>query len=35
MVREKCMMMLNTVEPNLPTPPQSNPHEQIGFLFEG
>jgi quercetin dioxygenase-like cupin family protein len=32
---EKCMMMLNTIEPGLPTPPHSHPHEQIGFLQEG
>jgi len=32
---EKCMMMLNTIEPNLPTPLHSHSHEQIGFLIEG
>ncbi len=32
---EKCMMMINTIEPNLPTPPHSHPHEQIGYLQEG
>ena len=35
MAGEKCMMMLNTIEPGLPTPPHSHPHEQIGFLQEG
>jgi len=32
---EKCMMMINTIEPGLPTPPHSHPHEQIGYLHEG
>ena len=32
---EKCMMMINTIDPGLPTPPHSHPHEQIGFLIEG
>jgi quercetin dioxygenase-like cupin family protein len=32
---EKCMMMVNTIEPGIPTPPHSHPHEQIGFLIEG
>lgn len=32
---EKCMMMVNTIEPGLPTPPHSHPHEQIGYLIEG
>ena len=32
---EKCMMMINTIEPGIPTPPHSHPHEQIGFLIEG
>jgi quercetin dioxygenase-like cupin family protein len=34
-VGEKCMMMINSVEPGLPTPPHSHPHEQLGFLIEG
>jgi quercetin dioxygenase-like cupin family protein len=34
-VGEKAMMMINTVEPNLPTPPHSHYHEQLGFLMEG
>lgn len=34
-VGEKAMMMVNTVEPNIPTPPHSHPHEQIGYLIEG
>ena len=29
------MMMINTIEPGLPTPAHSHPHEQIGFLQEG
>ena len=32
---EKCMMMINTIEPGLPTPAHSHPHEQIGYLQEG
>lgn len=32
---EKCMMMVNTIEPGLPTPPHSHPQEQIGYLIEG
>ncbi len=32
---EKCMMMVNTIEPGIPTPPHSHPHEQIGYLIEG
>ena len=32
---EKAMLMINTIEPNLPTPPHSHPHEQLGFLIEG
>ena len=35
MAGEKCMMMVNTIEPGVPTPPHSHPHEQIGFLIEG
>jgi quercetin dioxygenase-like cupin family protein len=35
MVGEKCMMMVNTIQPGIPTPPHSHPHEQIGFLIEG
>jgi quercetin dioxygenase-like cupin family protein len=35
MAGEKCMMMINTIEPGLPTPPHSHPHEQIGYLQEG
>ena len=35
MAGEKCMMMINTIDPGLPTPPHSHPHEQIGFLQEG
>ena len=32
---ENCMMMINTIEPGITTPPHSHPHEQIGFLIEG
>lgn len=32
---ERAMMMINTVEPGVPTPPHSHPHEQIGYLIEG
>jgi len=32
---DKCMMMINTIEPGLPTPAHSHPHEQIGYLQEG
>jgi quercetin dioxygenase-like cupin family protein len=32
---KKIMMMLLTVEPGIPTPPHSHPHEQIGYLIEG
>jgi quercetin dioxygenase-like cupin family protein len=32
---EKVMMMILTVEPGVPTPPHSHPHEQIGYLLEG
>ena len=35
MAGEKCMMMINTIEPGLPTPPHSHPNEQIGYLHEG
>ena len=35
MAGEKCMMMINTIEPGLPTPLHSHPHEQIGYLQEG
>jgi quercetin dioxygenase-like cupin family protein len=35
MAGEKCMMMINTIEPNIPTPPHTHPHEQIGYLIEG
>ena len=34
-VGEKAMMMINTVEPNIPTPLHSHYHEQLGFLLEG
>ena len=32
---KKVMMMMLTVEPGIPTPPHSHPHEQIGYLLEG
>jgi quercetin dioxygenase-like cupin family protein len=32
---EKIMMMVLTVEPGIPTPPHSHPHEQVGYLIEG
>jgi quercetin dioxygenase-like cupin family protein len=32
---EKIMVMILTVEPGIPTPPHSHPHEQIGYLIEG
>jgi quercetin dioxygenase-like cupin family protein len=32
---KNVMMMLLTVEPGIPTPPHSHPHEQIGYLVEG
>ena len=32
---EKAMMMLNTIEPGIPTPPHSHPHEQVGYVLEG
>jgi len=34
-VGEKAMMMRLTVEPNVPTPPHSHPHEQMGIVLEG
>ncbi len=34
-VGEKAMMMRLTVQPNVPTPPHSHPHEQMGILLEG
>lgn len=34
-VGEKAMMMKLTVEPGIPTPPHSHPHEQMGHLLEG
>jgi quercetin dioxygenase-like cupin family protein len=35
MAGDQCMMMINTIEPDIPTPPHSHPYEQIGFLIEG
>jgi quercetin dioxygenase-like cupin family protein len=32
---QKIMMMMLTVEPEIPTPPHSHPHEQVGYLIEG
>jgi quercetin dioxygenase-like cupin family protein len=32
---KKVMMMILTVEPSIPTPPHSHPHEQVGYLLEG
>ncbi len=32
---EKVMVMMLTVEPGIPTPPHSHPHEQVGYLLEG
>jgi quercetin dioxygenase-like cupin family protein len=32
---KKVMMMMLTVQPGIPTPPHSHPHEQIGYLIEG
>jgi quercetin dioxygenase-like cupin family protein len=32
---KNLMMMMLTVEPGIPTPPHSHPHEQIGYLLEG
>jgi quercetin dioxygenase-like cupin family protein len=34
-VGEKAMMMRLTVQPNVPTPPHSHPHEQMGIVLEG
>jgi quercetin dioxygenase-like cupin family protein len=34
-VGEKAMMMRLKVEPNIPTPPHSHPHEQMGIVLEG
>jgi len=34
-VGERAMMMKLTVEPGIPTPPHSHPHEQMGHLLEG
>jgi len=34
-VGEKAMMMRLTVQPNVPTPPHSHPHEQMGIEAEG
>ncbi|MFW9995839.1 MAG: cupin domain-containing protein [Candidatus Odinarchaeota archaeon] len=34
-VGEKAMMMKLTVEPGIPTPAHSHPHEQMGHLLEG
>jgi len=34
-VGEKAMMMKLKVEPGIPTPPHSHPHEQMGHLLEG
>ena len=32
---ERAMMMKLTIEPNVPTPPHSHPHEQMGHVLEG
>ena len=32
---EKAMMMINTIEPGISTPPHSHRHEQIGYVLEG
>lgn len=32
---KRIMVMKMTVEPGVPTPPHSHPHEQIGYLMEG
>lgn len=32
---KKIMMMVLTIEPGIPTPPHSHPHEQVGYLVEG
>ena len=34
-VGEKAMIMRLTVEPNLPTPPHTHHHEQMGIILEG
>ncbi len=34
-VGENAMMMRLTVQPNVPTPPHSHPHEQMGIVAEG
>lgn len=34
-VGERAMMMKLTVEPGIPTPPHSHPHEQMGHLIQG
>ena len=34
-VGERVMMMKLTVEPGIPTPPHSHPHEQMGHLLQG
>ncbi|MHA2367732.1 MAG: cupin domain-containing protein [Candidatus Hodarchaeales archaeon] len=34
-VGEKAMMMKLTIEPGIPTPPHSHPHEQMGHVLEG
>ena len=34
-VGEKAMMMKLTIEPNIPTPPHSHPHEQMGHVLKG
>ena len=32
---ERAMLILNTIEPGIPTPPHSHPHEQMGYILEG
>jgi quercetin dioxygenase-like cupin family protein len=32
---QKIMMMMLTVQPGIPAPPHSHPHEQVGYLIEG
>jgi len=32
---DRIMMMVLTVDPGIPTPPHSHPHEQVGYLIEG
>ncbi|MHA2298382.1 MAG: cupin domain-containing protein [Candidatus Hodarchaeales archaeon] len=34
-VGEKAMMMKLTIEPGIPTPAHSHPHEQMGHVIEG